>query len=207
MKKGAVRLLIFLGVVLVMSALFLFGKNQREIRQAKKNADRILQELLQEISEEPEDSTVVYREMKKVVIDGDEYIGYLSIPSLDRKIPVMAEWNCDWAKSIPGCYSGSLYTDDFVIAGYRYEHHFGGLGPLNIGTEVDFTDMENHTRHYHVTVIETLQPDTVAGMAMPSGTWDMTIFACVFNGEEKYAVRCVLDGCCDDKDSETTISE
>lgn len=200
MKKAAI-LLVFLGVVLVMSALFLFWKNQRRIGQAKKNADRILQELLQEIPEEPEEYTVVYREMKKVVIDGDEYIGYLSIPSLNRKIPVMAEWECDWEKSIPGRYSGSIYTDNLVIAGYMYVHHFGGSGPLNIGTEVDFTDMENYTQHYRVTAIEKLQSD----IAMQPGTWDMTLFTCAFGGEEKYVVRCVLDSRSDEE--KTAISE
>ena len=197
----------FLGGVLVMAALLLYWQDQQEIRQAKKNTDKIMRELLQAISKEPEDDTVVYRKMKKVVIDGEEYIGYLSISSLDRQLPVMAEWNCDCTTAIPGRYAGSLYTDDFVIAGYRYVHHFGGSGPLNIGTEVDFTDMENHTRHYHVTAIETLQPDANVERILSSGTWDMTLFTCVTDGEEKYAVRCVLDSCCDEKDPKTAISE
>lgn len=196
-----------LGVVLVVSALLLFWQNQHEIGQAKKNTDRILQELLQKIPKEQEDDTVVYREMKKVVIEGDEYIGYLSIPSLDRKLPVMAQWNYDWERSIPGRYSGSLYTDDFVIAGYRYVHHFGGVGPLNIGTEVDFTDMENHTRHYCVTAVEVLQPDADVESAMSSGTWDMILLASVSEGETQYAVRCVLESCCDEKNSQTAIFE
>lgn len=190
MKKKAGNLLMFLGAVLVLSALLLFLHNQREAKQAEQSAAAILQRLTQELPTESGDASTVYSAMKTVQIDGDAYIGYLSIPAIDLNLPVMEHWSYEGLKTAPGRYCGSLYTDDLVIAGHNYARHLGGLSLLNVGTEVDITDMTNRTWRYKVTAIETLQPEDVDAMTTPTDQWDLTLFTCTTNGEARTAVRC-----------------
>lgn len=61
--------------------------------------------------------------------NGYEYIGYLSIPSIGLALPVMKQWSYAGLKIAPGRYSGSLYTDDLVIAGHNYNRHFSPMCP------------------------------------------------------------------------------
>lgn len=193
-----------LGTVLVLAALLLFLYNQREAKQAEQNANAVLQQLTQalpagsddasqELPVESSGAVTVYSAMKTVEIDGNAYIGYLSIPALDLKLPVMENWSYEGLKTAPGRYFGSLYTNDLVIAGHNYAHHLGSLNLLSAGTEVDFIDMDNHTWRYKVSVVETLRPEDVETMTMPSDQWDMTLFTCTVNGEARWTIRCVRE--------------
>lgn len=184
-----------LGAVLVLAALLLFWHNQREAKQAEENAAAVMQQITQELPPAAQDSVPVYQEMKTVEIDGNAYIGYLPIPAIDLELPVMADWSYEGLKTAPGRYSGSLYTNDLVIAGHNYARHLGSLDMLNIGTEVDFTDMDNRTWRYKVTGIETLQPDAVEAMITPTDEdkWDLTLFTCTTNGEARCTIRCTAE--------------
>lgn len=183
----------FLGVALVLAALLLFLYNQREAKQAEQNAAAIMQQLTQELPAESGNDSTVYSEMKAVEIDGDMYIGYLSIPAIDLNLPVMENWSYEGLKIAPGRYSGSLYTNDLVIAGHNYARHLGSLNLLNVGTEVDFVDMDNRTWRYKVAAIETVQPEDVEAMTTPTDQWDLTLFTCTTNGEARWTIRCVRE--------------
>lgn len=180
----------FLGAALVLAALLLFLYNQREAKQAEQNAAAIMQQLTQELPAESGNDSTVYSEMKAVEIDGDRYIGYLSIPAIDLNLPVMENWSYEGLKIAPGRYSGSLYTNDLVIAGHNYARHLGSLNLLNVGTEVDFVDMDNRTWRYKVAAIETVQPEDIEAMTTPTDQWDLTLFTCTTNGEARTTVRC-----------------
>ena len=65
--------------------------------------------------------------------------------NLRLALPVMQQWSYPGLKIAPGRYSGSLYTDDLVIAGHNYARHFGPLAQLTVGTEVLFVDMNDNT--------------------------------------------------------------
>ena len=105
----------------------------------------------------------------------------------------MQQWSYPGLKIAPGRYSGSLYTDDLVIAGHNYARHFSPLTHLTVGTEVLFVDMNDNTWHYAVSDTEVLQPTQIEEMAVktPDSNWDLTLFTCTTTGQARYALRCV----------------
>ena len=105
----------------------------------------------------------------------------------------MQQWSYPGLKIAPGRYSGSLYTDDLVIAGHNYARHFSPLAQLTVGTEVLFVDMNDNTWHYAVSDTEVLQPTQIEEMAVktPENNWDLTLFTCTTTGQARYALRCV----------------
>ena len=52
------------------------------------------------------------QEMTTVEVEGRDYIGVLSIPAVERELPVMAQWSYAGLKIAPGRYSGTTYGDD-----------------------------------------------------------------------------------------------
>lgn len=178
-----------LGAALVLAALSLFLWNQWEDRAAGDASDQVLEKLLDQVGEtgvplpEPDLSP-----MTEVEIDGYAYIGYLSIPVLELKLPVMSEWDDTRLKIAPCRYSGSTKTDDMVIAGHNYIRHFGPLKNLSVGDAVYFQDMDGVVSVYEVAEIDTLAPTAVEDMT-DSG-YALTLFTCTYGGQSRMTVRC-----------------
>ncbi len=185
-----------LGVLLVASSLGLFLYNQWDAKRAEEASAQVMTELA---DKEPEDPAAEApqdqdREMTVVNIDGYDYIGYVSVPSLDLELPVMSKWSYEGLKIAPGRYSGSVFTGDLVIAGHNYARHFSPIKQLNEGDEVDFTDMDGEVWIYEVSGVETLEPTQIEEMTTvtESDDWDLTLFTCNAGGRTRCAVRCVL---------------
>ncbi|MGN0972066.1 MAG: sortase, partial [Aristaeellaceae bacterium] len=51
-------------------------------------------------------------------IDGQAYIGMMSIPKLGLELPVISEWSYPKLKLAPCRYTGSVYRDDMIICGH-----------------------------------------------------------------------------------------
>lgn len=175
------------GGALVVIALSLFVWNQYKSDQAKLAADRTLEMMLRQLNEsvmtDPYDPT-----MKEVIIDGYAYVGYLSIPKLGLELPIMSE--CDLGRlRIAACrYSGSVKTDNMVIAAHNYTRHFGRLTRLSAGDPIYFTDMNKIRYTYEVDAIEVLSPFAVDEMT--AGEYDLTLFTCTYGGANRITVRC-----------------
>ena len=184
-----------IGAILVSSALFLFAYNQWDAKRAEKEALETVNQLKKNLNQDDGENQYIDSDgdMKIVTIDGYDYIGYISIPSINLELPVMAEWSYPGLKIAPGRYYGSTYTRNLVIAGHNYAKHFSPIKWLEIGTEVDFTDMNNQIRKYKVVSVETLQPTQVKDMITKSDTneWDLTMFTCNVGGRTRCTVRCV----------------
>ena len=138
------RLCIGLGLICILLAAALGIYNLREDNAARQRSDHVLAALRQEVSSTehegfqpvwqlPEESTP---QMRTVNIDGYDYIGYLSFPTLDTELPVMSGWSKAGLKIAPGRYYGSVYTGDLVIAGHNYRTGFGKLKLLRQGDPV-----------------------------------------------------------------------
>ena len=192
MRNKLGNALIALGVLALLAAVLLMGYNQWDSTRAEKAADRVLTQLEESIAEPrtiyPGDAAA-----DTETIDGYDYIGYLSIPSIGLALPVMQQWSYPGLKIAPGRYSGALYTDDLVIAGHDYARHFRPLKHLTVGTEVLFVDMNDNTWHYAVSDTEVLQPTQIEEMAVKTSesNWDLTLFTCTTTGQARYALRCV----------------
>ena len=208
MKSKLGALFIALGVLALLGAAGLFGYNQWDNTRAEKAADAVLNQLEETLEQpktilpgESEAASAAAEEpaeeeadgMTVTFIDGYDYIGYVSIPSIGLALPVMQQWSYPGLKIAPGRYSGALHTDDLVIAGHNYARHFSPLTHLTVGTEVLFVDMNDNTWHYAVSDTEVLQPTQIEEMAVktPDSNWDLTLFTCTTTGQARYALRCV----------------
>lgn len=127
-------------------------------------------------------------EMTVVHIDGNDYVGYVSIPELGVELPVMSQWSYPRLRKAPCRYSGSTKTDDLVILAHNYARHFGGLKELSPGDEVIFTDMNGIVSRYAVVEVDTVSAYSVDEVT--SGEYDLTLFTCTYGGKSRVVAFC-----------------
>ena len=112
-KKTGIAI-VAVGAVLILSALLLFFHNRQEDVQAGKEAESLLENVEAVIetkrikapvaSKQPDaapSTTPLDPQMPVVMLDGYEYVGYVEIPVLGLKLPVMSEWDYNRLKLAP----------------------------------------------------------------------------------------------------------
>jgi len=201
-KKFSVNILTLLGVLLLLTALFLVMynliQNHNGNERAEKNAKKLEsimgesresvpgESLTGELAEE--EKVNPYRSMPEVESDGERYIGLLQIKALSLELPVISHWSYDALKTAPARYAGSVYQDNMVICAHNYSLHFGHLEDLEPGDSVYFTDMEGNRFAYQVAEIDILESGERDSMLL--GDWDLTLFTCTVGGAFRLTVRC-----------------
>ena len=208
MKQKIGKICMVLGALLILASLGLLAYNKWDAARADKAAQTALGELENTLTKTIEeknkaDEVVLQPEldpdqpMTEVELDGWNYIGYLSIPSIGLNLPVMSEWSYAGLKIAPGRYSGSTYADNMVVCAHNYAKHFSPITWLAEGAEVYFTDMDGMRWSYEVSAVETIQPTQIEKMTEKtedSENWDLTLFTCTTGGSARCAVRCVRTG-------------
>jgi len=190
----------FLGIGLLLGALFLYGHNRIQDSRAGQAVVDILPQLVQQIPEQPREEHLAEQiipeefrkpedlKMTETVIDGDAYIGYLSIPSLELSLPILANWDYNLLKKAPCRYTGSTKSDDLVLMAHNYDKHFGRLSALNAGDSLYFTDMDGIVTAYTVVGRDVLVPTAIEEMT--SGVFDLTLFTCTYGGKSRVTIYC-----------------
>ena len=189
------------GAVLILSALLLLLYNRYEDANAGQEAESLLENVEAVIetkrikvpvtSKRPDatpSTTPLDPQIPVVMLDGYEYVGYVEIPTLGLKLPVMSEWDYTRLKVAPCRQFGSSRTDDLVIAAHNYENHFGRLKELSEGDTIIFTDMEGVVNTYSVKKIETLNPNEVD--AVQNSGYDLVLYTCTKGGKTRVTVFC-----------------
>ena len=204
MRKIIGSIFIFLGTLLILSAVGLLLYNQAEAASAEQSSRELLPVLVEEIikqqeepqqlqnAEAPEEPTApkpapVYT-MQEIEINGHSYIGVLSIPTLELELPIMADWNYTKLRIAPCRYHGTVLGEDLVIMAHNYASHFGGLSKLSEGDSVIFTDMDGIVTAYEVVAQDVLAPNAVEEMT--AGDFDLTLFTCTYGGKSRVTVYC-----------------
>ena len=198
-----------LGAALVFVALLLSRSNQREDTAAREAVMDVMPQLVQQIREntaseetvseaytipEPELQIPVEllteedKEMTEVEINGNQYIGYLSIPVLGLELPIMSSWSYPKLNIAPCRYTGSVRGEDLVLIAHNYSSHFGKLSQLDLGDMVEFTDMDGVITRYEVVGKDVLDPAAVEEMT--SGDFDLTLFTCTYRGGSRVTAYC-----------------
>ena len=190
-----------LGVLLIAGAVFLLVHNRQEDQLSGAAADAVLQQLQMVISEaqqekEPDDETVPPQELPgatrpalpQIQIDGQDYMGVLSIPSINLQLPIISQWSDAALRTAPCRHVGSLEEDNLVIAGHNYSKHFGQLDQLKTGDLVVFADLTGQTYLYEVVELERM-PGTAIEQMLDSGH-ALTLYTCTYGGQDRIAVRC-----------------
>lgn len=199
MKRGAFW--IHLGLLLIAAALFLSAYNEMESHEARNSAQQVIAQMCQTLPTEtaaeteapaiPEYLLDADREMPVQTINGRDYIGVLTIPSLELELPVLSQWDYPALKVAPCRYSGSLYQDNLIICAHNYASHFGKLKNLHVGDTAIFTDMDENVVRFQLAAQETIQPEDLE--AMEAGDWDLTLFTCTVGGQSRVTVRFVRE--------------
>ena len=201
MRKGFGILCLLLGVSCLLGAIGLVLYNRWE----EGNAQVVSQDLLadvQSIIEQPptqpslpndpeplpEVTETIPTEMATVQVDGYDCIGILSIPVLELKLPVLADWSYSKLTKAPCHYDGAYYETDFVIAAHNYDSHFGRLSQLQPGDIVLFTDISGKDHFYEVVLTETLPPQ--ATQEMICSGFGLSLYTCTPGGGNRVTVRC-----------------
>ncbi len=207
-SKGS--FLITTGLLLIVAALFLIRINLREANTAGEAAVEVVEQLVElvppsttvqssttvETETAPPPEAPLYQqypemEMPAVKVEGENYIGVLTIPALGLELPVMRDWSYPRLKVSPCRYAGSAYQDDLVVMAHNYDRHFGRLKELNLGDAVQFIDMDGNVFRYRVGAVESLQPTDIENMT--AGEWPLTLFTCTLGGSYRVTVRCSFD--------------
>lgn len=209
MSKKCGVVLVLLGAVMLLSALALFIYNRGEDAAAGKMAQDVLSDIKSAISQNvatkntsandidlSENNIGVssqydsedLKEMTVVNVDGNDYVGYLSVSSLDLELPVMSEWNDEKLKIAPCRQFGSTLTNDFVIAAHNYSNHFGRLKDVELGAEVLFTDMDGNVIVYTVVESVVLQPTDV--QSVKDSGYDLVLYTCNYSGAARVTLFC-----------------
>ena len=112
MKRKIGRLCMMLGAVLILCAAGLLGYNRWDAARAEKASQEVLGELEQTMqktitehrqeNETPQPVLDPAQEMTTVEVEGQDYIGVLSIPAAGLELPVMAQWSYAGLKVAPG---------------------------------------------------------------------------------------------------------
>lgn len=187
------------GAVLLLAALALYVYNALDSRRAGQAADALLDGVQAQIEARTESAAseapgaeaaeaTPVPEMPVIKLDGNEYIGYISVPSQGIELPVMSDWSYDRLKIAPCRQFGSYYTDDLVIAAHNFDTHFGRLKYLSSGDSVVFTDAAGGVHSYAVTRLETVQPDDVS--AVQNSGHDLVLYTCTLGGKTRVTVFC-----------------
>lgn len=186
---------IVLGVVLLLAAGGLYAYNRYEDAHAGAEAQTVVADLQQKVVQqkveppEPEaESGLLDPELPVVEIDGNEYVGEISIPAIDIDLPVMSEWSYPRLKIAPCRQFGSSSTDDLVIAAHNYESHFGKLASLTAGDSVTFTDMDGIVNEYVVNKVEVLDPHSVEEVEHSGCA--LVLYTCTYGGKTRVTVFC-----------------
>lgn len=206
MKKRTSKILICLNVLLLLIAsinIYKFyiddiriAENTSEIVEVME--DSVVEDESESIIEEPYKESVEaidikeeqVVEMTKEIVDGYEYIGLIEIPTTELKLPVQSDWSDEKLEISPCRFTGSIYTNDLVIAGHNYKAHFSLIKWLEIGDPIQFIDVLGKEYNYEVIEMEIVQPEEVERMI--TGDWDLTLFTCTTGGQARMAIRCKL---------------
>ncbi len=188
MRSKLGTFLICLGAAMVLVAAALFAWNWQESNAAGELSDEVLPLLVEEIRERKDvPADPLSPQMSAVLVEGYEYVGFLSLPALGLELPVMADWSEAKLKLSPCRYYGSVNGNDLVICAHNYARHFGRLTELKSGDDVLLTDLDGNVTRYAVVEIQVLGPDQVEDMT--SGDYPLTLFTCTYGGKSRVTVR------------------
>lgn len=207
MKSKFGVLCMILGAALMLGAAFLYRSNQAEDQVAQEAVLDVMPQLVQQIQEKTEAEEMIPeiipelelqipvellteedKKMTEMQINGNWYIGYLSIPELDMDLPVMSTWSYEKLDIAPCRYTGSVRGEDLVVMAHNYDSLFGRISQLDLGDVVSFTDIDGNLIRYEVVGKDLLDPTAVEEMT--SGDFDLTLFTCTYGGGSRITVYC-----------------
>lgn len=128
-------------------------------------------------------------DMPTTIIDGNEYIGIITMETVDIKLPVLKEYSPQNLKIAPTLYKGSIYKDNAIIIAHNSKTQFKRIQNLNIGDSVIFEDINGNVFKYVVASTERISEKDID--LVMQGDWDLTLFTCDNNIRFRSTIRLI----------------
>lgn len=186
MNKKTSLCLMCLGVVCILSAAGVLGYTQIQEKNAQSYSRDVAVVFGQEVQTIGVDGGSVAQATKVVDINGQEYMGMLLIPQLDLELPVATTFDYVLLQQTPCVFSGTMETNDLIVAAHNYAVHFGNIGQLELGDEIFLVDATGSLHLYSLQLEETLSGDDLSGLY--AGEWDLSLFTCSHVNNSKRTV-------------------
>jgi sortase A len=201
-KIGAV--LVVIGSLVIMASAALWLRNYFEENSAAEFSERVTTEFISWVYTPVENSDSGFDSIldiefdfpddtqpveRFIEIDEVMYIGVLSIPTLNLNLPINSTWSNAALKNTPCRYSGNIYDNTLVIGAHNYAAHFRNISNLLIGDQVIFLCAEGIEHLFEIVSLETVRPSSRDSVVYSD--YDLTMFTCTFDGQERTVVRCV----------------
>lgn len=201
MKNKCSLVFIAIGTALILSALFLCIYNIIEDKKSGEKAEIMLNNLKSEmtvdVTEMPtndffegfeEDDEETESPVKDV--EGEQFIGYLTMPTVNLELAVMSDWSYEKLDISPCRYRGNAENKDLIIAAHNYSSHFRNIDGLNSGDIFYFTDVNGKVYEYQVISTEQINGTDIDAMVNDTDeSWDITMFTCTLDGRNRITVR------------------
>lgn len=186
------KIFIIVGLFLITLSISLIINNHYDEYNAGIKSQEVLDTLKENYNEDNlkvvNTITNEIKDMKTTNIDGYDYIGWITIPSLNLELPIMSEYDYTRLNIAPCRYYGSIYTNDLIICAHSYETHFKNIDKLNQNDLIVITDINGNIYKYEVLEIEILNPKEVSKMI--DNNFDLTLYTCTNDGLNRITVRC-----------------
>ncbi|MBR2067623.1 MAG: sortase [Solobacterium sp.] len=193
------KICIFIGLLCMLAGLFYGGWNYYRGFRAGEQSASILTDIQTFTAEKTESEPSVEilpdyvltpeMEMPTIKVGDHSYIGEIIIPDLNLELPVMADWSYPQLDISPCRYMGSAYLDNLILMSHDYPQHFGYTYRLEKGARATFIDVEGNRFDYELVNTEELWPTDVEILEKDSDAYDLTIFACIYNGQMRTVGR------------------
>lgn len=209
MKRQHGHILMAAGGFLLLCAATLLGSYIWEDYQAQQKSAQLVRQLQSRLSqnasasrempdEEPqlpvseEPQTEVSADDEAAQEASKEAVYLLEIPAQDITLAVLGEYSEELLKQAPCRYGAeNCSPGQIVIAGHNYRSHFRCLSRLQLGDEIFLTTTDGQRTRYEVSAFQEISgndPD-----ALFVGTWDLTLFTCALNRQNRVVIRCRSD--------------
>ena len=187
------------GLLLLLGAAGLTVYNLNQDAMAGKQSGEVMEELVSYLENVPVrtiktvkaaqfDPLNAETELVPLDLDGNLYMGLITLPTLGLQLPVQMNWSYPNMQISPCRMTGSAATADLVIMAHNYTHHFGLLKQLEIDDDVSVTLVDGTTYIYRVDAKEIVPPTAVEEVT--SGEWPLTLFTCTIGGRTRVVIRC-----------------
>lgn len=182
------KYLIILGILCILLSITLYIKNKYQELDTGKKSKEILDIIEAKINVSDKEEIKSNTEDLVLNISGYDYIGVISIPSLNIKLPIMRETDYDRLAISPCKYYGNINTNDLVLCAHDYVNQFGKISNLKEDDIVIITDVLGNNYVYKVVLTEELNPTDITNMI--DSPFDLTLYTCSYGALKRITVRC-----------------
>ena len=182
------KYLIILGILCILLSITLYIKNKYQELDTGKKSKEILDIIETKINVSDKEEIKSNTEDLVLNISGYDYIGVISIPSLNIKLPIMRETDYDRLAISPCKYYGNINTNDLVLCAHDYVNQFGKISNLKEDDIVIITDVLGNNYVYKVVLNEELNPTDITNMI--DSPFDLTLYTCSYGALKRITVRC-----------------